>query len=104
MVKVIVVKEVEPGNEFQPVVEPENELAFLNEQAQGAFFAAVEGRRDSFFWLVAPSETEVAALVVDTYGGRAEDAVYLAKNILALFGCGDLRIEQEVDGERSRAE
>ena len=89
MVKVMVVKEVEPADGFQPVSEPENELAFLNEQAQGAFFAPVEGLRESYFWLVAPSETEIAALVVETYGGRAEDAAYLARNILVLFGCGE---------------
>lgn len=88
MVKVIVVKEVEPGDEFQPVVEPENELAFLNDQGQGAFWVKTS-ERDVVRMLVAPSEREVAALVVNTYGGRAEDAVYLAKNILALFGCGE---------------
>lgn len=95
MVYMLAVKQVEVGEEFEPLEDPANRLAFANVQGQALDWAQTsEGEVVNM--TLAPDEDKLVELIESTYSFDPGDYVDigtrdLARNILKMFLCVDLR-------------
>ena len=94
-VYMLAVKQVDVGEEFEPLEDPEKRLAFANEQGQALYWAKTS-EDEVVNMTLAPDEDKLVELIESTYAFAPEDGVDigtrdLARNILKMFLCVDLR-------------
>ena len=94
-VYMVAVKRVEVGEEFEPFEDAANRLAFANVQGQALDWAETSDG-EVVNMTLAPDEDKLVELIETTFAFAPEDGVDigtrdLARNILKMFLCVDLR-------------